>query len=75
MMGPMGCPETSASNYQSALCNIPEPVVHPGIFSGGWGGSINSVEDRGQRERGYGRGSPLVRGSAQFANEWNPYYS
>ena len=27
------------------------------------GGSINSVEDRGQRERGYGGGSPLVRGS------------
>ena len=26
------------------------------------GGSTNSVEDRGQRERGYGGGSPLVRG-------------
>jgi hypothetical protein len=26
------------------------------------GGSINSVEDRGQRERGFGGGSPLVRG-------------
>jgi hypothetical protein len=32
------------------------------------GGSTNSVEDRGQRERGSGGGSPLVRGSAQFAN-------
>jgi hypothetical protein len=31
--------------------------------------STNSVEDRGQRERGYGSGSPLVRGFAQFANE------
>jgi hypothetical protein len=30
------------------------------------GGSTNSVEDRGQRERGSGGGSPLVRGSAQF---------
>ena len=27
------------------------------------GGSTNSVEDRGQRERGSGGGSPLVRGS------------
>ena len=26
-------------------------------------GSTNSVEDRGQRERGSGGGSPLVRGS------------
>jgi hypothetical protein len=33
------------------------------------GGSTNSVEDRGQRERGSEGGSPLVRGSAQFANE------
>jgi hypothetical protein len=33
------------------------------------GGSTNSVEDRGQRERGSGGGSPLFRGSAQFANE------
>jgi hypothetical protein len=32
-------------------------------------GSTNSVEDRGQRERGSGGGSPLVRGSTQFANE------
>jgi hypothetical protein len=23
-MGPIGCPETSVSNYQSTLCNIPE---------------------------------------------------
>jgi hypothetical protein len=45
----------------------------PRNFIRGWGGSTNSVEDRGQRERGSGSGSPLVRGSAQFANEWNPY--
>jgi hypothetical protein len=38
------------------------PVAYPGILFGGWGGSTNSVEDRGQRERGSGRGSPLVRG-------------
>jgi hypothetical protein len=33
------------------------------------GGSINSVEDRGQREQGSGDGSPVVRGSAEFENE------
>ena len=32
------------------------------------GGSTNSVEDRGQRERGSGGGSPLVRGSAGSCN-------
>ena len=35
------------------------PVAYPGILFGG--GSTNSVEDRGQRERGSGGGSPLVR--------------
>jgi hypothetical protein len=38
-----------------------------------WRGSTNSVENRGQRERGSGDGSPLVRGSAQFTNERNLY--
>ena len=36
------------------------------------GGSTNSVEDRGQRERGSGSGSPLVRdsgGSCKLAQE------
>jgi hypothetical protein len=42
------------------------PVAYPGIFSGG---STDSVGDRGQRERGSGGVIPLVRGSAQFANE------
>ena len=37
-------------------------VAYPGIFFGG-GGSTNSVEDRGQKERGSGGGIPLVRGS------------
>jgi hypothetical protein len=40
-------------------------VAYPEIFFSG--GSTNSV-DRGQREQGSGGGSPLVRGSAQFAN-------
>jgi len=34
-----------------------------------WGrGSTNSVEDRGQRERGSGGDSPLVRGSGGSCN-------
>jgi len=37
-------------------------VAYPGILLGG-GASTNSVEDRGQREWGYGGSSPLVRGS------------
>ena len=36
------------------------------FYSGG--GSTNSVEDRGQRERGSGGGSPLVRGSGGSCN-------
>ena len=36
------------------------------FFSGG--SSTNSVEDRGQRERGSGDGSPLVRGSGGSCN-------
>jgi hypothetical protein len=43
-----------------------EAVAYPGIFFGG--GSTNSVEDRGQRERGSGGGSPLVRGSGGSCN-------
>jgi hypothetical protein len=31
--------------------------------------STNSVEDRGQKERGSRGGSPLARDSAQIANE------
>jgi hypothetical protein len=45
-----------------------DSVAYPGIFFR-VGGSTTSVEDRGQRERGSGGGSPLVRGSAQYANE------
>jgi hypothetical protein len=43
--------------------------AYPGFVSGGWGGSTNSAQDGGQRERGSGGRSPLVRGSTQFANE------
>jgi hypothetical protein len=47
-------------------------VINSGVprnFFGGLGVSTNSVEDRGQRKWGSGGGSPLVRGSTQFANE------
>ena len=37
-------------------------------FCSGRGGSINSVEDRGQRQRGSGGGSPLVMGSGGSCN-------
>jgi len=43
-------------------------MAYPGILFGGRGGSTNSVEDRGQRERGSGGGSPLVRGSGGCCN-------
>ena len=33
---------------------LQEAVAYPGILFGGGGGSTNSVEDRGQRERGSG---------------------
>jgi hypothetical protein len=56
----------------SRCCSIQEaarfgPVAYPGIFFGG-GGSTNSVEDRGQRERGSGGVSPLARGSGGSCN-------
>ena len=40
----------------------------PRNFFGGGGCSTNSAEDRGQRERGSGGGSPLVRGSGHSCN-------
>jgi len=49
-------------------CNQGLPAVaYPGILPGG-GGSTNSVEDRGHRERGSRSGSPLVRGSGCSCN-------
>jgi len=41
-------------------------VAYPGILFEGV--STNSVEDRGQRERSSGGGSPLVRGSGGSCN-------
>ena len=52
------------------MIGVPQPgfisVAYPGIFFGG--GSTNSVEDKGQRERGPGGGSPLIRGSGGSCN-------
>jgi len=42
-------------------------VAYPGILFE-WGGSTNSVKDRGQRERGSGGGSPLLRVSGGSCN-------
>jgi hypothetical protein len=42
-------------------------VVYPGILFRG-GGFKNSVEDRGQRERGSGGGSPLLMRSGGNCN-------
>ena len=42
-------------------------MAYPGILFEG-GGSTNSVEDRGQRERGSRGGSPLDRGSVGSCN-------
>ena len=42
-------------------------MAYSGILFGG-GGSTNSVDDRGQRERGSGGGSPPVRGSGGSCN-------
>jgi len=38
------------------------------VGGGGGGGSTNTVVDRGQKERGSGDGSPLVRGSGGSCN-------
>jgi len=40
----------------------------------GGSGSTNSVEDRGQRERGSGGGSPLVRGSGGSCNWYKKFH-
>ena len=49
-------------------CRSQWPVAYPGILLGGGGGLTNSVEDRGQRERGSGGGSHLLRGSGGSCN-------
>jgi len=58
-------------NYQWKSMKVTLPIHHipsgvPRNFVRG--GSTNSVEDRGQRERGSGGGSPLIRGSGGSCN-------
>ena len=50
----------------SFTTHVVRTVAYPGILFGG--SSTNSVADRGQRERGSGGGSPLVRGSGGSCN-------
>ena len=48
-------------NFFTASSGVPRNFVRGG-------GSTNLVEDRGQRERGSGGGSPLVSGSGGSCN-------
>jgi hypothetical protein len=68
MTSPKACIHWHTDIAPDSSC---QPMAYPGFFLGR--GSTNSVEDRGQRERGSGGGSPLVKGSTQFANELNLY--
>jgi len=50
---------------------LAESILSSGVhknFVRGWGGSTNSVEDRGQREQGSVVGNPLVKGSGGSCN-------
>ena len=53
---------------EDPVAHCSETVAYPGIFFGVEGGSTNSVEDRGQSERGSGDSSPVVRGSGGSCN-------
>ena len=59
------CPLHNLRGPESIL-KTSRAVAYPGILFGR--GSTNSVEDRGQKERRSGGGSPLVRGSEGSCN-------
>ena len=61
------CPVTLLT-YDDGNYRLSRTVAYPGILFRVGGGSSNSVEDRGQRERGSGGSSPLVRGSGGSCN-------
>jgi hypothetical protein len=61
-------PDTSITIYINYIA-----LEFPGIFLGNWGGGGFNKFRFWHRKRGSGGGSPLVRGSTRFANEWNPY--
>ena len=55
-----------SAESQGSTKRCHESVAYPEFFFGG--GSTNSVEDIGQRGRGSGGGSSLVRGSGGSCN-------
>jgi hypothetical protein len=58
------CQRDNVTKSAITVSGVPRNFVQGGgVFS------KISVQDRGQREQRSGGGSPLVRGSAQFANE------
>jgi hypothetical protein len=61
----------SSGNKMSALQWRTQEFFSEEVFARNFfrGGSTNSVDNRGQRERRSGGCSPLVRGSTQFVNE------
>ena len=65
----------SQEDCRDSAITILSVAVRSHVAAGQWrtqeffsGGSTNSVEDRGQRERGSGVGSPLVRGFGGSCN-------
>jgi len=59
---------TMAMQLNSKLRHIRNQWRTQELFSGGVRDSTNSIEDRGQRERGSGGGSPPVRDSGGSCN-------
>jgi hypothetical protein len=64
--------QESGSKQTEASCNTKSRIRTQWrtqeIFFREGGGSTNSFENRGPRERGSGGGSPLVRGSGRSCN-------
>jgi hypothetical protein len=68
------CPSKGKTSFILLVCKV--VITHGSVtyVTSGvlrnfvWGGSTNSVEDRGQRERGSRDGSPLDRGSGGSCN-------
>jgi hypothetical protein len=60
------CPTETIVTERSSIS-----VAYPGFFSVGF--NKFSWGQTAERVRGSGGGSPLVRVSAQFANDWSPY--
>jgi hypothetical protein len=63
---PMVCKDTPRILLQNVHNHAPDQWRTQEFFGGG-GCSTNSVEEGRQEERGLEGGSPLVRGSTQFA--------